>query len=347
MPSLDYYQLLGVPRNASAKSIRRAYRALARKFHPDFNPGDDIAAEKFRAIQEAYDVLSDPHRRKAYDYYGSDFGQRIPKGTAEPSEQPKASAPPIRVDFPRPSSHEEDQTEIPRWRNGRFPGFFSRSAWLGHFVVAAVFLGGAFLYFAIPDPGVREFKRAREALRHVQGWKAETKLVNPGFADTADLDEVSCPSSRRFTQHFRAVVSGHPTEFTLVHVAVGNDRYFNDNRANMWARDPLSSSVADDCALLAQGQDSKELPPLGAWLTGPELIERGSVRYTSDGKCREWRVVKPGGFSFSPEMQIVCLGVKDHLPVFWGTLANPTAHHYYDWNVPIDIRLPDPATIAH
>lgn len=345
MPSLDYYQLLGVPRNASAKSIRRAYRALARKFHPDFNPGDDIAAQKFRAIQEAYDVLSDPHRRKAYDYYGSDFGQRIPKGTAEPSEQPKASAPPIRVDFPRPSSHEEDQTEIPRWRNGRFTGFFSRGAWLGHFVVAAVFLGGAFLYFAIPDPGVREFKRAREALRHANSWKVETQWASSGGSEI--LGEVNCPSNSRFTQHVRSTVAGHTTQFTLVHLVVGNDRYFSDDGQNSWARDPLSSSVANDCSLLAQGEDASQMPPFGAWLKGPELIEKGSVRYTSDGKCREWKVVTPGGFSFSPEMQIVCLGVKDHLPMFWGTPANPTAHHFYDWNVPIDIRLPDPATIAH
>lgn len=347
MPSHDYYQLLGVPRNASVKAIRRAYRALARKYHPDFNPGDEIAAEKFREIHEAYDALSDPHRRKAYDYYGSDFGQRIPKGAAEPSKQPKAPAPPLRVDFPHPSSREEDRTEISWWRNGRFPGFFSSGAWLGHFVVAAVFLGGAFLYFAIPDPGVREFKRAREALRHVQSWKAQAQSVIPGSPDAANLDEVSCPSSRRFTQHFGGAVGGQHIEFTLVHVAVGNDRYFNDNRANTWDRDPLSSSVANDCVLLAQGQDSKELPPLGAWLTGPELIEKGSVRYTSDGKCREWKVVTPGGFSFSPETQFVCLGVNDHLPMFWGTPNAPGEIRYFDWNVPINIQLPDPATIAH
>jgi len=66
----DYYELLGVPRRAPVKEIRQSYRKLARKFHPDLNPGDKSSEEKFKQIQEAYDVLSDPKKRQMYDQFG-------------------------------------------------------------------------------------------------------------------------------------------------------------------------------------------------------------------------------------------------------------------------------------
>ncbi len=66
----DYYAILGVPRNATEKEIKQAYRRLARKYHPDVNPGDKSAEEKFKEISEAYEVLSDPEKRAKYDQYG-------------------------------------------------------------------------------------------------------------------------------------------------------------------------------------------------------------------------------------------------------------------------------------
>jgi molecular chaperone DnaJ len=66
----DYYELLGVKKSASAEDIRKAFRRLARKYHPDVNPGDKAAEERFKAMSEANDVLSDPKKRKIYDQLG-------------------------------------------------------------------------------------------------------------------------------------------------------------------------------------------------------------------------------------------------------------------------------------
>jgi molecular chaperone DnaJ len=75
----DYYELLGVQRKASAKDIRAAFRKLARKYHPDLNPGDKAAEEKFKQLQEAYDVLSDTKKRQMYDQYGF-YSENVPTG---------------------------------------------------------------------------------------------------------------------------------------------------------------------------------------------------------------------------------------------------------------------------
>ena len=81
---IDYYDLLGVRRKSTAKEIRQAYRKLARKYHPDLNPGDKSAEEKFKQIQEAYDVLSDSKKRATYDQYGFYAEHMPPPGAGVP-----------------------------------------------------------------------------------------------------------------------------------------------------------------------------------------------------------------------------------------------------------------------
>lgn len=83
----DYYQALGVRRNASQEDIRKAYRRLARKFHPDLNPGDKAAEERFKCVQEAYDVVSDANKRQMYDQYGS-YSEARPQAGGPRAREP-------------------------------------------------------------------------------------------------------------------------------------------------------------------------------------------------------------------------------------------------------------------
>ena len=69
----DYYKILGVSKDASEKEIKKAFRRLARQYHPDVNPDDSQAEERFKEINEAHEVLSDPEKRQKYDQLGADW----------------------------------------------------------------------------------------------------------------------------------------------------------------------------------------------------------------------------------------------------------------------------------
>lgn len=73
MDYIDYYKVLGIDKKATGDAIKKAYRKLARKFHPDLNPNDESAKKKFQEINEAHEVLSDPQKREKYDKYGKDW----------------------------------------------------------------------------------------------------------------------------------------------------------------------------------------------------------------------------------------------------------------------------------
>lgn len=92
MAFIDYYEILGVNKNATEEEIKKAYRKLARKYHPDLNPNDKEANKKFQQINEANEVLSDPEKRKKYDQYGKDWKHAEEFEKAKQSRQQWAGA---------------------------------------------------------------------------------------------------------------------------------------------------------------------------------------------------------------------------------------------------------------
>ena len=101
----DPYATLGVDRKASDDDIKKAYRKLARQYHPDRNPGDKAAASKFKDIQQAYDTLSDPEKRKLYDQFGPQYEQA--QRAAQAGVAKSASLRPSISSLVRPNSSQK------------------------------------------------------------------------------------------------------------------------------------------------------------------------------------------------------------------------------------------------
>src|SRR5262252_9980359 len=92
MAKRDFYEVLGVSKGASEADIKKAYRRLARKLHPDVNPGDKAAQKRFQEVQEAYDVLRDAEKRRAYDRFGHAGPGFDPRGGPGPGPGPGPGA---------------------------------------------------------------------------------------------------------------------------------------------------------------------------------------------------------------------------------------------------------------
>jgi curved DNA-binding protein len=111
----DYYALLGVNKNASADDIKKAYRGLARKYHPDLNPGDNVAEAKFKEITEANEVLSDPEKRSQYDKFGQYWKQSEQPNNTRSTTRRTANTPPgdfNSVDFGQYNNFDDFVNEL-------------------------------------------------------------------------------------------------------------------------------------------------------------------------------------------------------------------------------------------
>ena len=134
----DYFKVLGVERSADADAIKRSFRKLARQYHPDVNPDDATAEAKFKEISEAYEVLSDPEKRRRYEQFGQYWGQMGGGGAG--------GAPGFDVDFGRYGNFDDFINDL----LGRFGGQSGSSGAPGGFGFSGGFPGGFSSGFAGP-----------------------------------------------------------------------------------------------------------------------------------------------------------------------------------------------------
>ena len=129
----DFYEVLGCGRDATDKDLKKAYRKLARKYHPDSNPGSKTAEQKFKEINEAYDILSDPEKRKLYDQFGmAAFDENAGASGGGPSEQALTGIPSVRALTGTPSARHSPEAD-PEAGHGRM-----ETGHTAHFISAAI-----------------------------------------------------------------------------------------------------------------------------------------------------------------------------------------------------------------
>jgi molecular chaperone DnaJ len=197
-PKHEYYETLGLPRKADAEEIRKAYRKLARKHHPDLNPGDKSSEDRFKNVQEAYDVLSDPRKRQMYDQVGfySDSGFAAGGGAGDPGHGPHPNMDFSGFDF----------SDYPGGAGGRRPagaGATGTTGGGGFRDIFSQFFGGHGAEAPLPEKGGDlEYVMDIGFWEAIEGTTAKVNITRYDVCDTCHgsgstgAGEVTCPQCK-------------------------------------------------------------------------------------------------------------------------------------------------------
>jgi len=256
MSKRDYYEVLEISRSASSDEIKKAYRKLSRKYHPDMAPDDKTADQKFKEVQEAYDVLRDPEKRKQYDQFGHAFQQAGPGGGGY--YQAGGGGGP--VDF-------EDL-------------FGGGGIDLGD-LFGGAFRGGK---RAQPRPQKGESKRVQiEIPFHLAavGGQHEISLQKGGSTERLTIKipaGVGNGSVIRLSGQGGPGIHGGPAGDLLITVKVGNHPYFKRDGSNLMLEVPITLTEAAlgakvDVPTLTEGEVTVTIPP--GTSSGTKLRLRG------------------------------------------------------------------------
>ena len=278
MEFIDYYKVLGLEKNASQDEIKKAYRKLARKLHPDLNPNDSAAQKKFQQINEANEVLSDPEKRKKYDQYGKDWQH------AEEFEKAR-----------------QQQKSYQQQSSG--PGNFGGGGYAGGAGGFEGFEGGDFSdFFESMFGGAAGRGSGRGSQFRGQDLSAELQL---------DLSEVYAPHKRTLTVNGKNIrlsipagvengqtirikghggpgVNGGPNGDLLLTFNIVNNTQFKREGSNLYSNEELDISTAalggEVTVKTFQGKAKLKVKPETQSGSTVKLKGKGFPKYKQDGQ---------------------------------------------------------------
>ena len=285
----DFYKVLGIKRDASESEIQDAYREMARKYHPDLNPDDKKAKEKFQAVQRAYEVLNDPQQRELYDRYGSSF-DKVGAGPGGPGGPGGAGRHP-GSGFPGGGFGGGGEINLDEFLNERFGGAAGGGGFADLF---RQFTGGA---GSAGGPSAAR-KTNGASLRHelevpfqtaVQGGEARINIRRQN-GKTESID-VRIPAGIEDGKKIRLRGQGEPSPNggkpgdILITVRSARHPWFERNGKNLEIRVPITLQEAVQGATIdvptPKGEISLKVPP--ATSSGKKLRVKGFGVPCKDG----------------------------------------------------------------